>query len=164
MSAPSPVKLGDILLVPSPSSANALKKATIAWSQNRTDRSADYYLGLADVKGTAKKVLVFIEQDKYKSTGSGDTYELPIDKPLQYGQKNSKFEGRFVVYHDTSYKVYQHRFTRAAIETLVFGPTAMQVGTALGYFPENGTNGMFKDMLKGAEGALSLFGDYLHDF
>ncbi|CCO38085.1 hypothetical protein RSOLAG1IB_06743 [Rhizoctonia solani AG-1 IB] len=163
MSASSPVSSGNILIIPSPSSANALKKATITWSQSMSGRSADYYLGLVDVKDTGKKVLVFIEHNKYKSVG-GDTYELPVSGSLQYGQKNDKGEGRFVVYHDNSYKVYQHRFTRAAIETLVLGQAAIQVGIALGYMPEDGTNGVIKNMLSGAENALKVFGEYLHSF
>jgi hypothetical protein len=132
---------------------------------------------------TGKKVLVFIEHNKYKSVGGGrfirlyarpsvanqlvatlDTYELPVSGSLQYGQKNDKGEGRFVVYHDNSYKVYQHRFTRAAIETLVLGQAAIQVGIALGYMPEDGTNGVIKNMLSGAENALKVFGEYLHSF
>ncbi|KAG8697576.1 hypothetical protein FRC11_014985 [Ceratobasidium sp. 423] len=168
-----------------------LKEATIKWSQSRVEQTDVYYTGLVQVKNTGasgappRTVLIFIQKKYYElikgSSGSldpkhitkssaakaaGDYYELTLGSPLQYGQKNSKGEGRFVVYHEPEREIFQHRFSRAAIETLILGPIAKDVGIALGYYPERdtGANGLITEMLKGVDGLSKLIGDKLHSF
>ncbi|THU81252.1 hypothetical protein K435DRAFT_629348, partial [Dendrothele bispora CBS 962.96] len=84
----------------------------------------------------------------------GNTARVTITEKFQYGQKNAQGDFRFVVYHDTSRKPYQHRF----IETTLLakgGDIAVKLAKAFGY-DQVGTS--VSDFLKG------FIGDYLHNF
>ncbi|CAE6414325.1 unnamed protein product [Rhizoctonia solani] len=191
----TPVVKGNVLIIPGPG-ANALKEVTIQWSQDLGKPYKEvFYTGIVKNKTTGVNgkgkltpgliplrliklvyttiVLFFVHSAKY-NTGSALTkksevdgyYELTVDDNYRYGQKNKDGDGRFVVLQSPDYKMYQHRFFRAALEALVFGPTAKDVVAALGYLPQKGGNALSLagDVLNAAEPAMKIVGDDLHKF
>lgn len=73
---------------------------------------------------------------------------------MQYGQKNAEGELRFLVYHDTERKPYQHRFIETALGSAVAGK-AKEVAGIMG---QGSTAGSITDLAK------NFVGDYLHTF
>ncbi|KAM0344784.1 hypothetical protein ACHAPU_007159 [Fusarium lateritium] len=80
-------------------------------------------------KGNAD-VLMYIEERFYKETGShdyigkipgarqdGNTWVVTIDDQFRYGEKNKSGECRWLVLHDRSYKMYQHRFLVTTVQS-----------------------------------------------
>ncbi|KAH7334267.1 hypothetical protein B0J17DRAFT_708641 [Rhizoctonia solani] len=158
----SPIQTGDVLIIPSSSGPNKLVKGTIQWSQDwGKDYSQDYYMGLVEVKGKGgQKALCFIQHDRYQPSGD---YEVTIDHNWQYGQKDKSGQGRFAVLQNSGYKMYQHRFTTAAIKNLVMTPNgnAKEVGGALGYGNEMA---LAEQAQKIMDQAAKVFGDNMHTF
>lgn len=73
---------------------------------------------------------------------------------MQYGQKNSQGDMRFVVYHNKKYKPYQHRFIETALGSTATNMTK-KVAEALGQ-GENANNV--------SQIAANYVGDYLKTF
>ncbi|KAG9121053.1 hypothetical protein FRC07_003155 [Ceratobasidium sp. 392] len=79
--------------------------------------------------GSNDQVLFFIQSEWYQDSARmagiaskvGDHYELKVDDKTRYGQKNTKGEARFIVYHDTSRNPYQHRFMNQALRANALG-------------------------------------------
>ncbi|KAG9118527.1 hypothetical protein FRC07_006915 [Ceratobasidium sp. 392] len=162
MSAPTYiVQNGDILSVPT----SGLDPITIEWPQSFLDKKASYHTGFVDVKGKGvnSQVLLFIQSEWYQddarmasiTSKTGDYYELKIDEKSRYGQKNSKGEARFIVYHDTSRNPYQHRFINQALRSNVLGG-GQKVAQMLG------VSGNIVDM--GAQQIQCFTGDPLRHF
>ncbi|CAE6536893.1 unnamed protein product [Rhizoctonia solani] len=169
----TPVTKGNVLIIPGPETS-ALKEVTIKWSQDWGKPYAEvFYTGIVKNKTTGANVLFFVHSASY-NTGSALTkksevdgyYELTVGDNCRYGQRNKDGDGRFVVLQNPDYKMYQHRFFRAALEALVFGPTAKDVVAALGYLPQKGGSSLSLagDVLNAAEPALKIVGDDLHKF
>ncbi|CAE6404676.1 unnamed protein product [Rhizoctonia solani] len=158
----SPIQAGDVLIIPSSSGPNKLVKCTIQWSQDwGKDYSQDYYMGLVEVKGKGgQKALCFIQHDRYQPSGD---YEVTIDHSWQYGQKDASGQGRFAVLQNSGYKMFQHRFTTAAVKNLGTTPNgnAKEVGNALGYGNEVSA---LEQLQKLAETAAKVFGDNMRQF
>ncbi|KAH7334277.1 hypothetical protein B0J17DRAFT_631078 [Rhizoctonia solani] len=158
----SPIQAGDVLIIPSSSGPNKLVKGNIKWSQDwGKDYSQDYYMGLVEVKGKGgQKALCFIQHDRYQPSGD---YEVTIDHNWQYGQKDKSGQGRFAVLQNSGYKMFQHRFTKAAIENLAVNKSdnAKEVGIALGYGDGMAFLGQLQPII---DNASKLFGDNMHQF
>lgn len=73
---------------------------------------------------------------------------------MQYGQKNAAGELRFLVYHDTERKPFQHRFIETALGSAAAGK-AKEVAEKLG---GGSIAGNISDIAK------NFVGDYLHTF
>ncbi|THU91444.1 hypothetical protein K435DRAFT_633137, partial [Dendrothele bispora CBS 962.96] len=133
----------------------------VTWSQSLSNKSEPYYAiaakntsrDNADVNFFVQKNWFDNELNKF-ATVDGNTARVTITDKFQYGQKNAQGDFRFVVYHDTSRKPYQHRF----IETTLLakgGDIALKLAKGFGY-EQLGTN--VSDFAK------SFIGDYLRNF
>ncbi|THU86513.1 hypothetical protein K435DRAFT_868180 [Dendrothele bispora CBS 962.96] len=151
----APVQKGDIISF----TLDSKREVTVTWSQI-TNKSEPYYAIVAKNTGDNVDVNFFVQKNWFDNklnkfaTVDGNTARVTITEKLQYGQKNAQGDFRFVVYHDTSHKPYQHRF----IETTLLakgGDIAVKLAKAFGY-DEVGTS--VSDFLKG------FIGDYLHNF
>ncbi|KAF7973454.1 hypothetical protein HWV62_30807 [Athelia sp. TMB] len=172
------VNQGDQLLIPLLDQEN--KAVHIQWQQDLSARSADYFALTVDNITTGEQVPFFIAAEFYKNstkanakhiskvgteepgeeyllTGSianAEGYKITVDSNLQYGQKNAAGELRFVVYHDTSRKPYQHRFIETAVASAGAGK-AQEIAKSFGFGAIGDTAGNL---------AKSFVGDYLHTF
>ncbi|THV04037.1 hypothetical protein K435DRAFT_791231 [Dendrothele bispora CBS 962.96] len=152
-----PIQKGDIISF----TLDNKREITVAWSQSLSSKSEPYYAipakntsrDNADVNFFVQKNWFDNELSKF-ATVDGNTARVTITDKFQYGQKNDQGEFRFVVYHDTGRKPYQHRF----IETTLLakgGDIAVKLAKGFGY-DQVGTN--VSDFLK------RFVGDYLHNF
>ncbi|THV05865.1 hypothetical protein K435DRAFT_849612 [Dendrothele bispora CBS 962.96] len=153
----APVQKGDIISF----TLDNKREITVTWSQNLSSKSEAHYAipakntsrDNADVNFFVQKNWLDNELSKF-ATVDGNTARVTITDKFQYGQKNDQGEFRFVVYHDTSRKPYQHRF----IETTLLakgGDIAVKLAKGFGY-DQVGMN--VSDFLK------RFVGDYLRNF
>ncbi|KAG9605512.1 hypothetical protein KCU97_g485, partial [Aureobasidium melanogenum] len=162
----APINTGDELLIPLFSADN--KPVTVQWSQNLSQRTAQYFALVADNISTGEQVPFFIAAEFYKTSTAanpnhitkvgqlvdGEGYKIKVDDKIQYGQKNAQGELRFVVYHDKERKRYQHRFIETALGSAAAGK-ASELAKGFG----------FGDIAGGiASIAKNFVGDYLRTF
>ncbi|KAK7447747.1 hypothetical protein VKT23_014005 [Stygiomarasmius scandens] len=153
----SPVQKGDVISF----SLDAKREVTVTWSQSFSTKSEPYYaIAAVNTSRDNANVNFFVQKNKFDNELSslasvdGNTAKVTITDKFQYGQKNAQGDFRFVVYHDTSRKPYQHRF----IETTLLakgGDIALKLAKGFGY-EDVGTN--VTDFAK------RFIGDYLHNF
>ncbi|KAK7447751.1 hypothetical protein VKT23_014009 [Stygiomarasmius scandens] len=159
----SPVQKGDIISF----ALDAKREVTVTWSQSLSSKSEPYYaIAATNTSRDNATVNFFVQKNWFDSQlGSfasvdGKSTEVlrmilvTITDKFQYGQKNAQGDFRFVVYHDTSRKPYQHRF----IETTLLakgGDIALKLAKGFGY-DAIGTN--VTDFAK------AFIGDYLRNF
>ncbi|KAK7447752.1 hypothetical protein VKT23_014010 [Stygiomarasmius scandens] len=153
----SPVQKGDIISF----SLDAKREVTVTWSQSLSSKSEPYYaIAAVNTSRDNASVNFFVQKNKFDSelasfaSVDGNNAKVTITDKFQYGQKNAQGDFRFVVYHDTSRKPYQHRF----IETTLLakgGDLALKLAKGFGY-EAIGTNV--------ADFAKSFIGDYLRNF
>jgi len=163
-----PVNNGDELLIPLYVPGEDNKPVTVSWSQNLSNRTAQYYALIVDNATSGESVNFFIAAEYYKSSTvanpnhvtkvgqlvEGEGYKLHVDDRLQYGQKNSSGELRFVVFHDKERKPYQHRF----IETALGSAGADKASKLAATFGYGGAVDLASKIGK------DFIGDYLHTF
>ncbi|THU87374.1 hypothetical protein K435DRAFT_804375 [Dendrothele bispora CBS 962.96] len=153
----APIQKGDIISF----TLDNKREITVTWSQNLSSKSEPYYAipakntsrDNADVNFFVQKNWLDNELSKF-ATVDGNTARVTITDKFQYGQKNDQGEFRFVVYHDTSRKPYQHRF----IETTLLakgGDISVKLAKGFGY-DQVGMD--VSDLLK------RFVGDYLRNF
>lgn len=125
----APPQAGNEILIPLFDAEALGSPTTVTWSQNLATRTALYYPLTVDNITTGEQFAFFIAAEFYKSSTSanpnhitrvgqllpGEGYKLQIGSSLQYGQKNTQGDMRFVVYHDKERKPYQHRFIETAL-------------------------------------------------
>ncbi|KAJ2912809.1 hypothetical protein MD484_g7615, partial [Candolleomyces efflorescens] len=138
------VESGQDLLIPS-LDPEAAKPYCIHWKQSLGSRKADYYCVTARNITLGTQFLFFIAAEFYMTSTQddpkhitkvgqllpGEGYKIKVDSELQYGQKDSAEEVRFVVYHDKNRLPYQHRFIEIAIG--VGAAQAQALATHFGY-------------------------------
>ncbi|KAJ7779478.1 hypothetical protein DFH07DRAFT_950539 [Mycena maculata] len=165
---PSPVESGQEILVPLFSAETAGAPVHVNWQQNLSQRKADYYALTADNITTGEQVPFFIAAEYYKTSTQanpnhitkvgklvdGEGYKLKVNDRLQYGQKNTEGELRFIVYHDKERKPYQHRFIETAVGSATEGKTR-EMAKAFGF---GAAGDQIMDHLK------AIVGDYLNTF
>ncbi|THU83588.1 hypothetical protein K435DRAFT_871128 [Dendrothele bispora CBS 962.96] len=151
----APAQKGDIISF----TLDSKREVTVTWSQT-TNKSEPYYAIVAKNTRDNVDVNFFVQKNWFDNelnkfaTVDGNTARVTITEKFQYGQKNAQGDFRFVVYHDTSRKPYQHRF----IETTLLakgGDIAVKLAKAFGY-DQVGTS--VSDFMK------TFIGDYLHNF
>ncbi|KAK3402948.1 hypothetical protein B0T20DRAFT_474753 [Sordaria brevicollis] len=169
---PSPVEAGHELLIDLFDGGALGAPITVKWQQNFVDRQASYYRVDAYNTTTNETVPFFIAAEFYKSSTAsnpnhiskvgtelpGEGYKLKVDDKLQYGQKNSAGENRFVVFHDKERKPYQHRFIETAVLSTLAKSGEGAAEKVLGSFGLSGTASSVANLAK------AYIGDYLHTF
>ncbi|KAK7442568.1 hypothetical protein VKT23_016166 [Stygiomarasmius scandens] len=161
----SPVQKGDVISF----ALDAKREVTVTWSQSLSSKSEPYYaIAATNTSRDNATVNFFVQKNWFDSQLSSfasidgksnilrlrNTAKVTITDKFQYGQKNAQGDFRFVVYHDTSRKPYQHRF----IETTLLakgGDIALKLAKGFGY-DAIGTN--VTDFAK------AFIGDYLRNF
>ncbi|THV05886.1 hypothetical protein K435DRAFT_849627 [Dendrothele bispora CBS 962.96] len=153
----APIQKGDIISF----TLNNKHEITVTWSQNLSSKSEPYYA--IPAKNTSRDntdVNFFVQKNWFdnelnkSATVDGNTARVTITDKFQYGQKNDQGKFRFVVYHNTSRKPYQHQF----IETTLLakgGDIAVKLAKGFRY---NQVGMNVSDFLK------RFVGDYLHNF
>ncbi|KAK1235206.1 hypothetical protein PQX77_001579 [Marasmius sp. AFHP31] len=110
------VNKGDVLLVPS-TIDDAKQRLQVEWQQSLTKQSGAYYVLIAKNKSQGNgEVPFFCQTEWFNAEHLGQInaegyYEVTIGDKHQYGQKNKQGDNRWVMFHDKSRKMYQHRFT-----------------------------------------------------
>ncbi|KAI4941548.1 hypothetical protein J4E91_010724 [Alternaria rosae] len=131
-------------------------RITVSWSQNWLGRSEKYKVCKYTVKsGGDANGLLYVQANKVaefksKKTG-GEDFTLTVDESFQYGQDKDQTK-RFLVFHDTDHRPYQHRFVENTITEL--GDDAAQ------YVKEN----IGMDFQAIGDVTKNYVGDYLHSF
>ncbi|TKX27034.1 hypothetical protein C1H76_0789 [Elsinoe australis] len=163
----APPKSGDEILIPIFDAENAGQPLTVKWSQNLSERTAQYYGLTVDNITTGEQARIFIAAEYYKNSTKanpkhvtkfqlvdGEGYQVRLDNNFQYGQKNAEGELRFIVYHDQERKPYQHRFIETALGSAGLGK-ANVIAEKMGFGAIGDQVGSF---------AKNFIGDYLHTF
>ncbi|KAK7447736.1 hypothetical protein VKT23_013992 [Stygiomarasmius scandens] len=153
----SPVQKGDIISF----ALDVKREVTVTWSQSLSTKSEPYYaIAAVNTSRGNADVNFFVQKNKFDNELSsfasvdGNTAKVTVTDKFQYGQKNAQGDFRFVVYHDTSRKPYQHRF----IETTLLakgGDIALKLAKGFGY---EGVGTSVADFAK------CFVGDYLRNF
>ena len=150
-------------------SPEAGKDTTIEWQQDLVQRSKVFkvipFVGKDnDACGTlflevtkAGEFLKLCQEDKSDNPfGSSNNYKVEVTDVMQYGQDsadNTKI--RFLVYHDKSDNIYQHRF----MQTQAFGSVMYSISNVVGEVPEYG-----KALETVAKLGKAFIGDPLRNF
>ncbi|KAI4660678.1 uncharacterized protein J4E78_005383 [Alternaria triticimaculans] len=120
---------------------------------NRTEK---YKLCKFTVKsGGDAKGLIYVQANKVaefksKKTG-GEDFTLMVDESFQYGQDKDQTK-RFLVFHDTDNRPYQHRFVENTLTEL--GDDALDYVQNMGFTGAHDIGDLAKNFV----------GDYLHNF
>ncbi|KAI4675308.1 uncharacterized protein J4E84_010200 [Alternaria hordeiaustralica] len=154
---PSLVQKGDTIYVhPEFLSDSKSNRMTVSWSQNWFNRTEKYKLCKFTVKsGGDAKGLIYVQANKvaeFKSKKtSGEDFTLTVDESFQYGQDKDQTK-RFLVFHDTDNRPYQHRFVEN---------TLTELGDGANEYVKEFTGVSFE-----AVGMMAkmFVGDYLHNF
>ncbi|KAH7136290.1 hypothetical protein EDB81DRAFT_656908 [Dactylonectria macrodidyma] len=117
-------ELNDVLRIPAYNQDSEDASQEISWTQMLKSKTATYYI--VSAKNTSKHnadALIFIQERIYKDDNSADfigklpgakkdgaDWVVTITDRFQYGQKNASGEKRWIVLHDKSNKIFQHRF------------------------------------------------------
>ncbi|PLX43552.1 MAG: hypothetical protein C0605_03925 [Hyphomicrobiales bacterium] len=167
------VKPGDQITFRRAALAAENNAVMIKWQQNFRPREVRYVQTAAtyDAGGKSSFFILFIQSEL-----TGDVLEtcedqsakmcsLTVTGNYQYGQSKDK-ASRFLVYHDRSFKPYQHRFVNTTIAAN-FARGAQQLATDAGdvagaMVPQLQTAVKGIQRLVGATGAM--FGDVLKNF
>ncbi|KAF4986594.1 hypothetical protein FGRMN_10762 [Fusarium graminum] len=112
---------GDILSIPVYSEESEKNKIELTWQQQLRVRTAHYYVVKAQnqSKGNAD-VLMYISDRFYTDIGRfSDARQegITVNNDFQYGEKNKSGECRWIVLHDKSNNIYQHRFMLTAMQS-----------------------------------------------
>lgn len=99
------------------------KEIQVEWQQKLSKKKKAFKAIPFTVKETQAKDLLFLESAlekeflamcKEEESDSSSTYELRVTDALQYGQDSAKdTKIRFLVYHEKSDNIYQHRFMQS---------------------------------------------------
>ncbi len=131
----------------------------IEWSQDGGNkRSADYIV--IDAASNQSAVPLFVQKSKAedllkKCQDNEKTCNISVDSDFQYGQNKEK-TFRFLVYHDKTNKLYQHRFINQTIAAKLAAGVKQITGTV-----DISQVKTFNSLISTAQ---TLFGDYLRDF
>ncbi|KAJ7775350.1 hypothetical protein B0H16DRAFT_1302880 [Mycena metata] len=156
------VKKGDTILVAEATLTTAEKAPVdIKWKQDKKERDAKYVetsFSRTDKPAPAvDEGRIFIQADmmeasKKLTVADQAKYTIIVDTDFEYGQKDKTGKGRFLVFHDKSSEIFQHRFLKGIV--LKYGEKAGEVAKQFGF---EGASGIMSDV-------GSLFGDELHPF
>jgi hypothetical protein len=145
------------------------KDTTIEWQQDLVKRSKVFkvipFVGKEnDASGTlfletnlAEKFLALCEEDKSDNPfATSNNYKVQVTNAIQYGQDNADDPKiRFLVFHDKSDNIYQHRF----MQTQAFGSVMYSISDKVGNIAAIGT---YLDKI--ADLGKAFIGDPLRDF
>lgn len=145
------------------------KDTTVEWQQDMVKRSKSFkvipFVGKDnDASGTlfletslAEKFLKLCEEDKSDNPfAASNNYKIQVTNAIQYGQDNADSPKiRFLVYHDKSDNIFQHRF----MQTQAFSSVMYSIGDKVGNIPTLGTY-----LNKVAELGKAFIGDPLREF
>ncbi|KAJ4137290.1 hypothetical protein NW768_002872 [Fusarium equiseti] len=157
------VSKGDVLTIPAYNQEAENNAVELQWSQQFRTRTARYYIVQAHNQSKDNaEVLLFVQDRYYKDFNSnvpgarqeGGSWVVTIDHQFQYGQKNKNGDGRWLVLHDKSNKMYQHRFMIVTIQS----KASEQAKNLARRF---GAGDIADQVVKLGNGFL---GDYLHEF
>ena len=140
----------------------------IEWQQSFQDRSETFIVIPYTVKGKDASGTLFVEQKKAKTLMASATkakndkdslfdapaYTCTINEDFQYGQDKNKTI-RFLVYHDKSENMFQHRF----VSTNAFEKIATKVAEQAGKIDE--IKGVLSKIMSAGK---AYIGDSLRDF
>ncbi|RSM17758.1 hypothetical protein BHE90_012378 [Fusarium euwallaceae] len=152
-----PVQKSDILTIPG---EEKWIITPVTWKQSLKEYRKDYLCiqftntRAGEVEETnilfvSEELLDTFKSSKIEMTDTG--FKLTVDNDYVYGQQKGN-KNRFLVYHDKSRSIFQHRFIEGAM--VVFSRQATDFSRKLGY----GDVRVVSDMMAG------LIGDKLHDF
>jgi len=159
------VQKGDSISL-APDGAESTK---IKWQQNFAQRSKVFNVIPFTVKGSGASGTLFLENglaeeflklcEKDESANplsASGGYTIQVTDVMQYGQDDADDpKVRFLVYHDKSDNIYQHRF----MQTTAFGNVMEKVSDVAGNIPGLG------DVMKKVAGYTKAFvGDSLRSF
>jgi len=131
------VEKGDVIKV---QSENDWVLQKVEWRQSFKSKEDEYYSAkfqnLTRTDEANGEGVIFIQKDKasdFKNLGQkdGDEYQITVNNDFRYGERDKKGNFRFLVYHDTSREIFQHRFVQGMI--VKFGAAATDQIKRLGF-------------------------------
>ncbi|EWZ47371.1 hypothetical protein IWW34DRAFT_826050 [Fusarium oxysporum f. sp. albedinis] len=151
----STVELGDEIAV---EVSDKSKSIPVTFSQDRHEKTVDYYSGTFTNASRSKTGVFFVQVDFLpKLLERFPTKVVKIDNTFQYGQKDKTGANRWVVFHDTALKPFQHRFAESLGRAYQFSQAALEIISKMGFTPG-------VDVGKFFEGLRGAIGHYLRTF
>ncbi|KAI8671716.1 hypothetical protein NCS57_00647600 [Fusarium keratoplasticum] len=152
-----PVQKSDVLTIPG---EEEWRVTPIAWKQNMRENKKDYRCieftntRADEIEETnflfvSEELLDNFKSSKIERTGTG--FKLTVDNDYLYGQRKGN-KHRFLVYHDKSRSIFQHRFVEGVLTAI--SRQATEITAKLGY----GDARVISQTIAG------VIGDKLHDF
>lgn len=152
------VERGDKIIFPTDALKTDDNVVSIEWQQDFKQRKADYVIVDSVIDHTNVVVPLFVQKslmEKLLNKCATDANEcsLVVDEDFQYGQNNEK-TFRFLIYHNKSYRPYQHRFINTSTASKIAGLAKAKLAN----------NKDLKVLDEAVSKAQAIFGDYLRDF
>ncbi|KAJ4329451.1 hypothetical protein N0V84_000086 [Fusarium piperis] len=131
-----PVQKSDILTIPG---EDKWRNTTISWKQSMKEQNKNYlFIEFTNTRAdeTEKTNFLYVSEellDNFKSSKIEKTdtgFKLSVDDDYVYGQQKGN-KNRFIVYHDKSRLIFQHRFVEGAMGAI--SKQATDISTKLGY-------------------------------
>lgn len=130
---------------------------SIQWQQDFKQRKANYIVVDSAIENTNVSVPLFVQKSLAqnllnKCQAKENECTAIVDENFQYGQDNEK-TFRFLVYHNKSYRPYQHRFINTSTASKIASWSKAKAGSK-----------NLKVLDRAVSKAQAVFGDYLRDF
>lgn len=145
----------------------------LTWSQDQQEQEATYVQVTAwfvdpDKAGVATPFMLFLQEDmvdEFRGRHCDATScTATISSAYQYGQDKAQ-TFRFVVYHDTTLRPYQHRFLASNHLTAYLHAIANTSATATDLSVPEPDTSLVQDITHRLAGVgQDMLGDYLNDF